>query len=381
MKKIDVNLLENNEESISKDKDSEILSNTPTDQEQQEDQNLQFSEIPSVSEEKLEKTEEPSQEKKEKEEETPHTETIKTSDLKRGKKEKSTKKGGGNSSKPPAKKKKGPNILFIVLLVVIVLAILVIFTFPKFSALVKKPEQVKIAKTTEFSIVPVDEKEARDTLAQIRSALEQGEQVLPENISLLKKQLAESKDRLHRLFILSDHFPKGLFWSYYSTSGGFELFEVKAREPGIFEMFYNRVMKNNLFNTLKFYSYDGKYWDSLEGVFVGTYSSTTPIEKGALYSMNPDDFIAYVAYSAQTAKINFTDRNSKPGKSVIPRTKQTVLELTFYGTINQLERFVEEFSKIPATFTVSKVIAGRKPSEQYPDPLKLTLFVALYEKM
>jgi hypothetical protein len=96
--------------------------------------------------------------------------------------------------------------------------------------------------------------------------------------------------------------------------------------------------------------------------------------------MSVEDFLDYTGYAAQKAGINFTDRNANTGKSVIPGTRQTVFELTFYGTVNQLADFAEEFLSIPATFTITKVLAGRRLSDSYPDPLKLTLFVSLYEK-
>jgi hypothetical protein len=295
--------------------------------------------------------------------------------------------GGGSGSKPPAKKKSSRNIILL-LLFLVVLALAFLLTQPEYvpgffkldKDTVPVVEKTVPSDTPEFSIVPAEDEKAGETLARIQKAMDDQGKVVPENIQILKQQMAESAERLNRLFLLSRHFPSGLFWSYYSTSSGFELLEMKASEVGLFEEYFNRVMKNKLFDTLEFFSYDGKYWDSLEGVFVGSYTPSAKAGKGPLYTMSVEDFLDYTGYAAQKAGINFTDRNANTGKSVIPGTRQTVFELTFYGTVNQLADFAEEFLSIPATFTITKVLAGRRLSDSYPDPLKLTLFVSLYEK-
>jgi len=301
--------------------------------------------------------------------------------------EKTDTAGGGNGSKPPVKKKAGRNIILF-LLFLIVLAVVFMLTKPEFvpgffklnKDTVLVVEKAIPSDTQEFSIVPAEDEKAGETLARIQKAMNGTEKTSPENIQILKKQMAESAERLNRFFLLSRHFPSGLFWSYYSSSSGLELLEMKASEIGLFEEYFNRVMKNKLFDSLEFFSYDGKYWDSLEGVFVGSYQSSAKTEEGPLYTMSSGDFLDYTGYAAQKAGVNFTDRDSRTGKSVIPGTKQTVFELTFYGTVSQLSDFAEEFLSIPATFIITKVIAGRRPSDIYPAPLKLTLFVSLYEK-
>lgn len=299
--------------------------------------------------------------------------------------------GGGNGSKPPEKKKTGRNII-IFLIFLLVLAAVLFLTRPEFVPgfsklsedtvlVVEKIETPPVTpETQEFSIIPAEDEKAADTLKRIRKAMDGAEKTTPENLEILKDQMAKSRERLNRLFVLSRHFQNGLFWSYYSTSSGVELLEMKANEVGLFERYFNRVMENKLFDSLNFFSYDGKYWDSLKGVFVGSYTSTAKPVKGPLYTMSAGDFLDYVGYAAQKAGVNFTDRNSSTGKSVIPGTKQTVYELTFYGTINQLADFTNYFLEIPATCTILKVIAGRRFSDSYPDPLKLTLFVSLFEK-
>jgi len=385
MKKIDVNILEKDEDSDVKASESESPAEETAEEEPQEV--LPMADKDEAVKKEPEDTPIPDTEEGDISEERPAVLEEADTDSVLEDEEKAGTGGGGGGSKPPAKKKSGRNIILF-LLFLVVLALVFLFTKPEFvpdsfkldKDTVLAVEEIAPSDTPEFSIVPAEDEKAGETLARIQKALNGQEKVVPENIQVLKQQMAESAERLNRLFLLSRHFPSGLFWSYYSTSSGFELLEMKASEVGLFEEYFNRVMKNKLFDTLEFFSYDGKYWDSLEGVFVGSYTPSAKTGKGPLYTMSAEDFLDYTGFAAQKAGINFTDRNSNMGKSVIPGTKQTVFELTFYGTVNQLADFAEEFLSIPATFTITKVIAGRRLSDSYPDPLKMTLFVSLYEK-
>ncbi|HDT12055.1 MAG TPA: hypothetical protein ENO01_00205 [Candidatus Marinimicrobia bacterium] len=68
-------------------------------------------------------------------------------------------------------------------------------------------------------------------------------------------------------------------------------------------------------------------------------------------------------------------------ESLIPGTRQYVFKLTLFGSVSKLSRFSSGLMDIPATFTITKVIAGRRPGDSFPDPLKMTLYVCLFEKM
>ncbi|BFN36991.1 hypothetical protein [Fidelibacter multiformis] len=387
MKKIDVNILEKDEDSDVKAPESESPAEETAEEESLAPQEALPVDEGEAGKKEPEDTPVPDIEEAHTGEEMPADLEETDTDSVLEEEEKAGAGGGGSGSKPPAKKKTGRNIMLF-LLFLIILSIVFLLTKPEFvpgffkldKDTVLVVEEIVPADTQEFSIVPADDEKAGETLARIQKAMDGQEKVVPENIQVLKRRMAESAERLNRLFLLSRHFPSGLFWSYYTTSSGFELLEMKATEVGLFEQYFNRVMKNKLFDTLEFFSYDGKYWDSLEGVFVGSYTPAAKAQTGPLYTMSAEDFLDYTGYAAQKAGINFTDRNSSMGKSVIPGTKQTVFELTFYGTVNQLADFADEFLSIPATFTITKVLAGRRPSDSYPDPLKLTLFVSLYEK-
>jgi hypothetical protein len=387
MKKIDVNILEKDEDSDVKAPESESPAEETAEEESLAPQEALPVDEGEAGKKEPEDTPVPDIEEAHTGEEMPADLEETDTDSVLEEEEKAGAGGGGSGSKPPAKKKTGRNIMLF-LLFLIILSIVFLLTKPEFvpgffkldKDTVLVVEEIVPTDTQEFSIVPADDEKAGETLARIQKAMDGQEKVVPENIQVLKRRMAESAERLNRLFLLSRHFPSGLFWSYYTTSSGFELLEMKATEVGLFEQYFNRVMKNKLFDTLEFFSYDGKYWDSLEGVFVGSYTPAAKAQTGPLYTMSAEDFLDYTGYAAQKAGINFTDRNSSMGKSVIPGTKQTVFELTFYGTVNQLADFADEFLSIPATFTITKVLAGRRPSDSYPDPLKLTLFVSLYEK-
>jgi len=387
MKKIDVNILEKDEDSDVKAPESESPAEETAEEESLAPQEALPVDEGEAGKKEPEDTPVPDIEEAHTGEEMPADLEETDTDSVLEEEEKAGAGGGGSGSKPPAKKKTGRNIMLF-LLFLIILSIVFLLTKPEFvpgffkldKDTVLVVEEIVPTDTQEFSIVPADDEKAGETLARIQKAMDGQEKVVPENIQVLKRRMAESAERLNRLFLLSRHFPSGLFWSYYTTSSGFELLEMKATEVGLFEQYFNRVMKNKLFDTLEFFSYDGKYWDSLEGVFVGSYTPAANAQTGPLYTMSAEDFLDYTGYAAQKAGINFTDRNSSMGKSVIPGTKQTVFELTFYGTVNQLADFADEFLSIPATFTITKVLAGRRPSDSYPDPLKLTLFVSLYEK-
>jgi hypothetical protein len=366
--KIDVNVLDKDEKSeeISQEKEvSEVI-------ESSEDESAE----PEVTGEEPKASKKETEEMKEKEEDS--------SGEKRKKSGKKGGNGGGNGNKSTVKRNIFLFIIFLFLLIVIILTwkpefVPGFFKLTEDTVLVVE-ELEDVPETTEFSITPVDDEEASDTLERIRKAIDSSEHVVPENLLNLKQQISESRERLKRFFILSRHFPNGLFWSYYSASSGFELFEMKANKPGRFEAFFNRVMEENLYKELKFYSYDGKYWDSLEGVFAGRYKLSEPQGEKTLYNLDSEAFLDYVGHAAQKAGVNFTDLSSYKVETTISGTRQNAFKLTFYGTVNQLSVFSDAFLEIPATFTINKVIAGRRPSDSYPDPLKLTLFVSLFEK-
>jgi hypothetical protein len=283
-----------------------------------------------------------------------------------------------------------PFYIVVALLVILIIVFLVwnkaeqvpgFLSFSKDTVLTIKPlESVTEEETPEFSIVPIEDEKASDTLKRIKQVIDGSSYVVPENITILKQQRAVSEERLKRFFVLSAHFPEGLFWSYYSNSANYELFEVKAAKVGVFETFFNRVMEKKLFKNLNFYSYDGKYWDSLEGVFAGNYVSEVKKDNAPLYTMSSEDFIDYVAHAAQKTGVNFTDWTVNKVESMIAGTEQSVFKLTLYGTVSQLSRFSNGLMEIPATLTVTKVIAGRRPEDSFPDPLKLILYVGLFEK-
>lgn len=373
--KIDVNLLENEEisEEISEEHNEELSDDLP-------------------SEEKKADSEEDSDVQQEEQEEAELTSEKENQEMPTGKvkKTKPTKvksKGGGGNGK-----KTSNTSFYIVVAILIVLIIVFLFwnkasqvpgflSFSKDTVLTITPlETVGEEETPEFSIVPIEDEKASDTLKRIKEAIDGSSYAVPENMSILKQQKAASDERLKRFFILSAQFPEGLFWSYYSNSANYEMFEVKASKVGVFETFFNRVMDKKLFKNLNFYSYDGKYWDSLEGVFAGNYAPEVKKDPFPLYTMSSDDFIDYLAYTAQKAGVNFTDRSVNMVESMIPGTRQYVFKLTLFGTVSQLSRFSNGLMEIPATFTVTKVIAGRRPEDSFPDPLKMTLFLSLFEK-
>jgi len=373
--KIDVNLLENEEisEEIS-DENAEELSDDLSSGEKMPD----LKEKPEIQSEESEETDSlPDEENQGK----PVSETDDPKPKK--KKPKGTPGNGKKSSNTP---------FYIAVAVLILLIIIFLFwnkaeevpgflSFSKDTVLTITPlETVVEEETPEFSIVPIEDEKAADTLKRIKQAIDSSSYDMPENISILMQQKAVSDERLKRFFILSAQFPEGLFWSYYSNSANYEMFEVKASKVGVFEVFFKRVMEKKLFKNLNFFSYDGKYWDSLEGVFAGHYISDVKRDPMPLYTMSVEDFIDYVAYAAQKAEINFTDQSVNTVESMIPGTKQYVFKLTLFGTVSQLSRFSHGLMDIPATFTVTKVIAGRRPEDSFPDPLKLTLFVCLFEK-
>ncbi len=390
--KIDVNLLEREEKSeeTSREKKSQDVTESSEDSTRKPEETEGKTEVSEpVKEESGEevKTSGTGAEDKTAGETVPVSEKPKKPS--REKKKKAGGKGGngeGNGKKTPLQR---GIFLFIVFIILVMIGIMLwkpefvpgFFKPAEDTVLVVTPlEEEEVTEKPEFSIVPAEDEKASDTLKRIREAINGTEHPIPENLQNLKNEVAESRERLKRFFILSGYFPNGLFWSYYSASSGYELLEMKANKVGLFEKYFNRVMDKKLFDSLNFYSYDGKYWNSLEGVFAGTYTSSGKTKIESLYSMSSDDFLDYVGYAAQKAGINFTDRISHEVEAGIPESHQKVFKLTFYGTVSKLSEFADGLLEIPATFTINKVIAGRRPSDTYPDPLKLTLFVSLFEK-
>lgn len=182
----------------------------------------------------------------------------------------------------------------------------------------------------------------------------------------------------HNAFI--QLFPKGLFISTMSTSASDLLLEAKADDKAVFREFFDKVDNSALFNDFKYIPEEIPGSESHQAIFRGAYKIRANSSDRDLYNLSSERFIKALADFANKEKMTFTEKRSFEIDNDFDNVKTTMLQLGFYGNIEKILNFMSALRNLPATYSLEKIYLSRKPTDSFPVPIKLLLYISLHER-
>lgn len=295
-----------------------------------------------------------------------------------------------NYEEAPAEQKKRPvsSILTYVLVVAMVAGAFIYMFKPELLSWAQKNEEMAVivpADTVEevipeFKPISIDSSQAEEIMQKTKSEMIKEEGLLPETGERLIRFITLSGKRIAQSINVLQSIPKGVFISYFSSSGNIVLMEVKTDNAALFQTYHETALKKKIFTNLQFIQGHESALPGYKGYFVGTFNYGVVPGWEAFYNLTANDFVDYIAGLAADIKMNFTELTYYEIDNEMPKIKSTYFNIGFYGQPDQITSFLQKVEEIPGTFVVKKIFISRSPTDSYPIPMKLTLYITMFER-
>jgi len=195
----------------------------------------------------------------------------------------------------------------------------------------------------------------------------------------IRKGITCSKTRLDASSKILKYIPNGLFIKYLSTSKDALTFELESNKNDLIDRYYGILHKDKNFYDIKFKSIDNKLRYSKRSRFEVKFKTTEPDIEFKLQNMNVNNFIDYIALTADNTNLKFVKilKNDVKLDSLFS-IKENKLQMEFYGNIYQIREFLVKTKDIPGSIIINNIEIRNVNNKKY---YKLILRILLFEKV